>query len=77
MKIGEPTPYSFLHRKLDGTADFPFLSSRAVYTMNIREGGAVWQQLTGLPREQAETLGIQQFETMEGLNDSPAFISWF
>lgn len=26
-------------------------------------------------REQAETLGIQQFETMEGLNDSPAFIA--
>jgi ferrochelatase len=26
-------------------------------------------------REMAETLGIQQFETMEGLNDSPAFIA--
>ena len=26
-------------------------------------------------REMAETLGIQQFETMEGLNDLPAFIS--
>jgi ferrochelatase len=26
-------------------------------------------------RAQAETLGIQHFETMEGLNDSPAFIS--
>ena len=23
----------------------------------------------------AETLGIQQFETMEGLNDSPRFIA--
>jgi ferrochelatase len=26
-------------------------------------------------REMAETLGIHQFETMEGLNDSPAFIA--
>ena len=26
-------------------------------------------------REMAESLGIQQFETMEGLNDSPAFIT--
>ena len=26
-------------------------------------------------REQAEALGIQQFETMEGLNDSPRFIA--
>jgi ferrochelatase len=26
-------------------------------------------------REQAEALGIQQFETMEGLNDSPSFIA--
>jgi ferrochelatase len=26
-------------------------------------------------REHAESLGIQQFETMEGLNDSPAFIT--
>jgi ferrochelatase len=26
-------------------------------------------------RERAETMGIQQFETMEGLNDSPAFIA--
>jgi ferrochelatase len=26
-------------------------------------------------RELAETLGIHQFETMEGLNDSPAFIA--
>lgn len=26
-------------------------------------------------REQAETLGIKQFETMEGLNDSPRFIA--
>jgi ferrochelatase len=26
-------------------------------------------------REMAENLGIQQFETMEGLNDSPAFIA--
>jgi protoheme ferro-lyase len=26
-------------------------------------------------REQAEALGIQQFETTEGLNDSPRFIA--